>query len=50
MGKGAIDYAAGSLEARGYARLLDTLFTEAGVSPPPACPNFARGRQPRAIA
>jgi beta-galactosidase len=31
LGRGAIDYAACSLEERSYARLLDTLFTEAGV-------------------
>ena len=31
MGKGAIDYAACSLEDRGYSRLLDKLFAEAGV-------------------
>jgi beta-galactosidase GanA len=31
LGRGAINYAACSLEERSYARLLDTLFTEAGV-------------------
>ena len=33
-GKGSIDYAACSLEERSYARLLDGLFEEAGVSRP----------------
>ena len=31
LGRGAIDYSACSLEERSYARLLETLFTEAGV-------------------
>ena len=31
LGKGAVDYVAGSLEEQSYARMLDVLFSEAGV-------------------
>jgi hypothetical protein len=34
LGRGAIDYAACSLEQQGYARLLDALFDEAGLARP----------------
>ena len=34
VGKGAVYYSAGSLEARSYARVLDALFTDAGVTRP----------------
>lgn len=34
LGTGAVHYSASSLEARGYARLLDVLFTEAKVNRP----------------
>jgi hypothetical protein len=32
LGRGAVDYVSSSLEGEAYARLLDGLFTEAGVA------------------